>query len=73
MVLKLGESYKTSSCTKQNYFDDLRGAGLSEGFLWTERSQHLDLAVSASVGLTQARHNYTAHYHNMSATRVTTP
>ena len=29
-------------------FDDLSGAGLSEEFLLTERSQHLDVAVSAA-------------------------
>lgn len=33
---------------KAKLFDDLSGAGLSEEFLWTERSQHLDVAVSAA-------------------------
>ena len=33
---------------KVKLFDDLSGAGLSEEFLLTERSQHLDVAVSAA-------------------------
>ena len=33
---------------KAKLFDDLSGAGLSEEFLWTECSQHLDVAVSVA-------------------------
>ena len=45
---EFGRRLKNIHLHKMKLLDDLSGAGLSEVFSWTERPQHLELAVSAA-------------------------